>query len=94
MWLELLKYAAPVVIGYAIDRWKYARTIAKHADVLVKNLPDGDAKAIAEQAVILANVTEAQAIMKRLDAQIAESKVREAAILAGNGTVNVGSLSR
>lgn len=84
MWWELI--AAVVVtplVAMLADRFKYARDIARHGDKLVKAMPDGDLRRIAEQAVLAANQYEVERQVQLQQRRRLEHEVRMAAIRAG-----------
>ncbi len=76
------------------DRYAYARSIAKQAAPIVAMLPEGNARKAAELAVIAANQSEIEREIRRQAKAKAAHDVRIAAIKAGAGDVNVGSLKR
>jgi hypothetical protein len=76
--------------GYLLDRVKYARQLTK----LAAGRLDGNARMVAEQAVITANQREIERTTEKLLRMRAEHEVREAAIRASDGQVNIGHLSR
>ncbi len=91
---ELIVALLTLGVGYATDRWHYARTIARKAAPIVAVLPAGDARRAAEQAVIAANQSEILREIERQEHARRKHDVRLAAIRAGSGEVNPGSLKR
>lgn len=94
MWTIIASLVLPPIVAYVVDRWNYARVIASHGERIVRTLPAGTAREIAEQAVIAANFAEVNRQMVIAAAQLREHEIRIAAIKAGAGEVNVGSLKK
>lgn len=91
--LEILAASlVPLVVGYIVDRWGYGRTIARGGDALAKALPDGDARTIAEQAVIAANQKEIEREIARAAKARREHEARMSAI--ESGSANFGDLHK
>lgn len=93
-WTHIVASLLTLGVGYIVDRFGYNRKIATIAKGIAKSMPDGDAKEIANQAIIAANLAEADRVMKAHRIRQAEHEARMAAIKAGNGDVNVGSFDR
>lgn len=94
-WEYILPPIVSLIVGYVGDRWGYNRTIAKNVERITKTLPEGStARQIAEQAVIEANLKEADKAVKKADKARVEHEIRMAAIKAGGGEVNVGSFKK
>lgn len=93
-WTHIVSSLLTLGVGYLVDRFGYNRKIAKTAEALTKAMPDGDAKEIANQAIIAANLKEADRVFKAHQKRMREHEVRMAAIKAGGGDVNVGSFKK
>ena len=68
-------------LAWAFDRWKYARSIAKGAELVLKSPLGGvvpkSARDIAVQAIILANQSEIERVMAHVEELQAEGKREE-----------------
>ena len=68
--LEILLTALlPVVVGYAVDRWGYNRTLDRAARRLAPSLPNATARELAELAIIEANKAELERLLKKRAAE-------------------------
>ncbi len=93
---QLLIALGSALAGYAIDRVKYARQLAKLAatHVPVDSKLGEMTREAAQRAVIEANQKEIERVLRKADEQRAKHLVRIAAIRSGAGEVNVGSLKK